>query len=607
MTKLMNISPIIIALLAIISTFIIGIDISYYPFIKEDYYFIITSSFLIALFLIPLLFRKSRFRFNFNLLDLLVVSNFLFMFIRALFSTNFYFVDPKFMTNFLCVSFYYLIRNSLSHPDEQAKIFFIRVLLVGFISLGLFQAILGVLQLLKILPLSLPDGQLVYGTFYNSGIYSNFLALVFPIALIGSFIFQRGLKVYSIFTCLVLLVVVFFSKGRTSWIAIIVSSSLIIGFNNYQFIKNKLSSIKTSYRIALGVFIISLAISSCLGLYHFKKDSADGRLLIWEISLKAFSEKPFLGHGFNSYQYAFNEAKYEFFSKENVDEKKIMLTGTTFTAFNEFIQILVEYGIIGLLLFVVLILITLNYILQIESKKMRILCLSLICSFIVISSFSYPFRIVTIQFIFYIALALVASNVKNIRLPKKQAIIPSNYLLMCLVFFLLFINISYVQIINASLKWKNGHDILLENQDTKGFHFFNDGNNKLFWNPNFLFNYGCNLLQFQKPDSAIIMLERTRLFRNDNSVYMMLGEAYETKGDYVKSLKCYEKASTLVPYLITPLFRQFQIYRNQNNNYKALVTASVITNIPIKIYNSDALKMKSEALLFINLNILKKN
>ncbi|MCF8359310.1 MAG: O-antigen ligase family protein [Prolixibacteraceae bacterium] len=599
MFKQLNTIPIIFAFIAIISTFIVGIDISYYPFIKEEYYFVLTSSFLIVLFILILVFSKTRIKFQFNLLDIAVLFNFLYIILRAVFSDNFYFIDPKFQSFLISIIFYFIIRISISGKNDFNNALFVKVLFTGFISLGLFQSLLGILQLLNVLPLSLPDGQSVYGTFYSSGIYSNFLALIFPFALIGSIFFKKGLKFYSIFTCALMLFVIIFSKGRTSWVAVCLSILLIFSLNNYEFLKRKIFTLKRPLKAGLIILLLVVTTITCYGLYNFKKDSADGRLLIWEISLRAFSEKPILGHGFNSYQYAYNEAKSAFFSTGKVNEERMMLTGTTFTAFNEFIQILVEYGIIGLIFFIAVILITLKYILQIETGKIRLLCISLLGTFIVLSSFSYPLRIVTNQFIFYILLAIVASNIKSILLPKEKTILLPIYILICLVVPLLFIGASSIQIFNASVKWKTGHDLLLNKGDSNDIHFYDEASQKLYWNSNFLYNYGCNLLQCKKSDNAILFLEKARLFRNDNLVYMRLAEAYEIKGEYSKALSCYNKASWLIPYLFEPKYRQFIIYKNIGEKDMAEKIAIETVNSNLKIYNKRSVLIKTEMLEYL--------
>jgi O-antigen ligase len=596
----MNISPLLIALIAISTTFIIGIDIAYYPFINEDYYFIITSSFLMALFLTPFLFRKNTLSFRLNLLDILVLSNFLLIFIRALFSSNFYFVDQKFLTGLLCIFFYFLIRISLSQPNIQAEGSIIRLLLVSFISLGLFQSVLGVLQLLKILPLSLPEGQVVYGTFYSSGIYSNFLALVFPFALIGSLIFKRGLKVYSIITCLLLLVVVFFSKGRTSWIAIVVSFFLIQGFKNHQFIKSKMAYTKSFLKISLSLIIILLVIASSFSLYYFKKNSADGRVLIWVISLKAFSEKPFLGHGFNSYQYSFNEAKAEFFSTQHIDEERMMLTGTTFNAFNEFIQILVEYGIVGLCFFAAILFFAFKYAIHIKNEPVKLLSLSVLVSFIILSLFSYPLRIVSTQLFLFIGLGLVGSYTDKVIDLQRHVILHSKYVFACSGVILIAITVAYAQVFKASLDWKTGHDLLLIQSDKNGLTYFDKANNKLSWNSNFLYNYGCNLLDNKETDRAIVILEKARLLKNDDAVHYKLGQAWEYQGNVDKTIECYTKASQLIPFSFTYMQSLFSIYKSTNKSLEAEMIANQIVNTRIKIYNPNAIRIKTEALKFIN-------
>jgi len=146
------------------------------------------------------------------------------------------------------------------------------------------------------------------------------------------------------------------SRSRAAWLAVLVSSAylLAVKFNFFQLIK---PYFKTFAR-KLTAFALLIAFLTIAGaaLYQFKKGSAEGRRLIWKVSTEMIKDKPMWGHGFDGFIANYMDYQATYFNN-NPESKEAMVAGDTNYAFNEFVQLTVENGLIGLLL-VLLILIT---------------------------------------------------------------------------------------------------------------------------------------------------------------------------------------------------------------------------------------------------------
>ena len=105
------------------------------------------------------------------------------------------------------------------------------------------------------------------GSFYNPGPYSGFLAMCFPVCL------HEWLK-----------------RGKN------------VG----------------------GYIALSFAFG---GAYLLKKDSADGRLLIWKVAVQAIGEKPLTGYGWDYVAGAYGEAQEKYFSKGDYTEQEEHVEG----------------------------------------------------------------------------------------------------------------------------------------------------------------------------------------------------------------------------------------------------------------------------------------
>ena len=56
---------------------------------------------------------------------------------------------------------------------------------------------------------------------------------------------------------------------------------------------------------ALTFGLVMLFTASSVFLYHYKKDSADGRLLIWQCTWNMIKERPLYGYGYGGYSYGY--------------------------------------------------------------------------------------------------------------------------------------------------------------------------------------------------------------------------------------------------------------------------------------------------------------
>ncbi len=79
-------------------------------------------------------------------------------------------------------------------------------------------------------------------------------------------------------------------------------------------------------------------IAICLALYLYKRNSADGRLLIWTVCLEMIKERPWFGWGLDGYiaQYMNYQADY---MNANPKSPFTLLAGETQNPFNEFLHI----------------------------------------------------------------------------------------------------------------------------------------------------------------------------------------------------------------------------------------------------------------------------
>ena len=209
----------------------------------------------------------------------------------------------------------------------------------GLSFVGAVEAFAGIGQYAGIWPVysaSFP----VTGTFDNPAGLAACLAICFPAALYFMASRPVGAKVWGGLSALSMGAAVVLSGSRTGMVAV----GCLAATSVYRFF---LGGRWPAWRVRAA--FVSVGAVMLAGLYCWKKDSADGRLLVWNCSLEMLADAPLTGHGPDAFQAEYMDYQAGWLA-EHPEEKWERLAGNVRHPFNEYLRIAVEYGVAGLLL-----------------------------------------------------------------------------------------------------------------------------------------------------------------------------------------------------------------------------------------------------------------
>ena len=126
-----------------------------------------------------------------------------------------------------------------------------------------------------------------------------------------------------------------------------------------------------------------------ISVYQWKKDSADGRLLIWECTWEMIKDKPIIGHGIGAFEAHYMDYQADYFRKYQ-DSEFAMLADNVKHPFNEFLSVGVQFGALGWILLIILC-VFLFYCYKRRPSPEGYTALLVLLSVAVFSMFSYPF------------------------------------------------------------------------------------------------------------------------------------------------------------------------------------------------------------------------
>ncbi|MDR0602686.1 MAG: O-antigen ligase family protein [Bacteroidales bacterium] len=462
----------------------------------------------------------------------------------------------------------------------------------GLYVVGVFQSLYGILQYIGKYP-SNHNSFAVTGSFDNPAGFIAVLSLLFPIGIFWCIKSKRLEQRLVFFSVGLILFSIIISGSRTGLLAVIIST-----ISNFIIELQLLSKFKHSKCFKLIVFsTIILLLASLSILYVWKPDSANGRLLIWNVSTEMIKDKPLTGFGYEGFQANYMSYQAQYF-KENPHSRFKQLADNVTHPFNEFIKIAVNYGVIGLSLYVLLISIVFWKLFKSKHPQKNIL-IGMFVSFITISFFSYPLQYAPIWLLLSY-LTLVAFPVrlyeKNLPLTIRIPIIG-----ICFLGIILF---SFRM--NCELEWKDIAVKSLQGHTKQMLPKYEKLYPYLKYNSLFLYNYGAELnvaIQFEK--SKILLNECRKKF-NDYDLQMLLADNYYHIGDTIEAIRIYQHAENMIPCRFLPLYCQFEIYKKHKNVSNAKEIAHKIVKKQVKVKSTTVESIIENADNYLNKNEKEK-
>ena len=409
---------------------------------------------------------------------------------------------------------------------------------------------------------------------------------------------------YFPFVCLsFILFVIPTTMSRAAWLSIFVSSSIIaiIKFSNKNLI-NKLFNTKLK-RFVITTNIILFVIAGIYGMYYLKKDSANGRIVIWKATGKMIADNFITGVGFGKYEAHYMDYQANYL-KGKEDTQEAYLAGETNYAYNTILKQIAELGFVGLILIILILYSIFKQKIKNLTKIDDLFLLSAktaLLGIIIFSMFSYPEHIISIKIIFISLLAFISNKNKtvtikgfNYKTNSKQKLVIKTFLLL-LIIIGNFISIPiYKKFYKATNSWKNAnflYNVTAYNDCIKDFEIAYP---VLKNNGQFLLNYGKALSMAEKHKNAIKILTETEKHLKNTIVYTTMGNSYKVLGLTKKAEKAYKKAWQMIPSRFYAKYLLAKLYDETGQNKKAKNIANELLIKKVKIHSTAIYEIKIE-------------
>lgn len=382
----------------------------------------------------------------------------------------------------------------------------------------------------------------VTGSFFNPGPCGIFLAGVFVLAVammkkgyrkVGiNLMFVRYVAACMAF-CLTLVAMVP-TMSRAGWIGALAGVMLL-----YR--KEIAGRIRISRRWVIGGGVMGLMIVLTL-FYLLKKDSANGRLFIWQNTIAAYSKAPLFGVGIDGFERAYAEAQHDYFMKEKAleqDNRYTELAGVVESAFNEPLALFLLLGATGGILAAIVLFLKLR-------RLTAYGCVAV--SLLVASLFSYTFYIPSIAILFLFAVAQLPD--RKIGTARYANVLMFGMMGVVALFF----DFREYGHREAYREWKNNavyytggdYESIVEEYGKLYPVLKNDFK--------FLFEYGHSLHKAGRYEESNVILKQGTRHSADPMFWNITGNNYLALKQYDQGVAAYLRAYYTCPNRVYPLY-----------------------------------------------------
>ncbi len=436
-------------------------------------------------------------------------------------------------------------------------------------------------------------------------------------------------------TIIAILLVLPASKSRSAWIAAIASFLFILGNGWYFGSIGKINPTFLNWRREFGrkykstfvkitavVIVLAIFSGGLFALYNMKKDSANGRVFIWKVTAQMIKQKPLFGHGLNKFDAHYMDYQADYFKKKPTSNESFVADNTKY-AFNEFLRITSETGVIGLTIcLAILYFVLFGKSIQLSQKE-KLLLISLraaIVAIIVFALFSYPAKILPIKLNFILFLSLSTNYIvplRNIKLKnarinnvglyklKKPENGKTSFAQIIIIFLFLsvlyYVSVNGYKLYHANLKWKIAFTTYQMGAYKASLKDYVEAYPSLRFNGDFLLSYGKALSMADEHKKAINILEQAKNYYPNTILYTALGDSYKALSKTGKAETSYLQAWYMIPSRFYPKYLLAKLYYDTGQNDKATNIAEELLKKEVKIQSTAIEEIKDEMKKIIEL------
>ena len=454
---------------------------------------------------------------------------------------------------------------------------------IGITAICLILSTYGLLQFFGIVPSRNPTFPIT-GKYENPAGFAAIQAAMFPFAF--SICMKKEarhwVRWYTGIASLLCFLTVVLSGSRAGVLSLCTAMVIVTAFriNLLSFFKKR--------RWLLIPFIVG-AVMICVGMYHIKSDSANGRMFVWQICMDLIKGHPLFGWGPGGFVKHYMDTQAAYFSM-HPDSPYVMLADNVTHPFNEYIKLTVNFGLVGLVASFSVLAIIVKRFLKLRDD-IKVTGLAVVTSVFVMCQFSYPFHYAAVWFI--MAIAILPALFKERKENDGIEILNASRCLLPMLFSVLLVVVLRMSYLD--LKWAAISKRSLAGYTERMLPYYESMKQPMRHNPLFLYNYAAELNYIGRYEESLTITEECIQGWKDYDVQILLADNLEKTGQFEEAINAYHHASNMIPCRFEPLENMMRLYWIHGDTLRAQKKAEEIIYKPVKISSYRVRRIKDHA------------
>ena len=338
--------------------------------------------------------------------------------------------------------------------------------------------------------------------------------------------------------------------------------------------------------------IVLLAACAALfaGCYWMKKDSADGRLLIWRCSLDLVREAPLTGGGPGTFAAHYMDSQARYFAQHGDQNRFALLADNVKHPFNEYLNVLLDYGIAGLLMLAGAIAwLARCYRKHPDGEKWTAAYALLgIGTF---SLFSYPFTYPFTWVVTLLSAAWIAREPLRRLLDRRGVARVAAAMLLVGSIAGLY---ALAERTRAELAWNRAARMAMAGDYRQSQPAYEQLAGRFAGNPYFLYNQAAVLQAAHHYEESLRVARQCRTLWADYDLELLMAENLRQLGRTDEAAQRYRHAARMCPSRFLPLYNLLQLCQETGDRAQAAAVAEEMLAKPVKV-RTPAVRMMRRA------------
>jgi hypothetical protein len=381
---------------------------------------------------------------------------------------------------------------------------------------------------------------------------------------------------------------ILYSQSRASWVGLVAGLITLTYLSGQVRPKKRLRFATTRISVCILVAMV-LAVA-----FLFKTGSSHGRLLIYKVIAYNVTAKNLVyGIGKGKFKAAYNNWQASYFQNRDINSREALLADNTYFAFNDYLQLVLEMGIAGmvmLLLFGIIIIFLLKRLKKISEQGAAKGALASAMVILTAALFSYPLQNIPLQVYVLFCLLIVINGISKASNQLTRQIINCVGMLAALLLCVKEVRTQkYERVKETAIVFsQTGHR-------KKAMEELEQLIDKGYKEGNVLYLYARELYYVAQTGKALEYSGQSRAYTSNLETAQLFARLYEENGEMKKAEYHYLQSVYMVPNRFESRLVLAEFYLRKKDKERTRHWAESIAMLPVKIPSPKVDRIKEAA------------